>query len=197
MIYKCVLWINTFPPKGGISASIIPRTLLTGVKFNYNCHCKLAFGAYAQVHKQKFPTNSQQAQILGAICLGQSANLKGGYKFMNLRTGKKLTHCRWTALPMPQEVIDRVNKLGEADGHPYLLTFYDRHGNLVGDTVNTNADLTEAPEEETEENEPVPEITGVDQEPPDNKQIDPKTPDDNNNDNDINYGTKETGDPNE
>ena len=34
MIYNCVLWINVFPPKGGVSASIIPSTLLTGVKFN-------------------------------------------------------------------------------------------------------------------------------------------------------------------
>ena len=34
MIYNCVLWINVFPPKGGVSASIIPSTLLTGVNFN-------------------------------------------------------------------------------------------------------------------------------------------------------------------
>ena len=114
---------------------------------------------------------------------------------MNLRTGKKLTRRRWTAFPMPQEVIDRVNKLVEADGHPSLLTFYNRHGNLVGDTKNTNADLTEAQEEETEEDEPVPEITGVDQQPPDNEQQDQETPDKNQNEHDINYGTKEVGDP--
>ena len=47
MIYNCVLWINSFSPKGGVSASISPRSLLTGVRFDYNCHCKLAFGAYA------------------------------------------------------------------------------------------------------------------------------------------------------
>ena len=29
MIYNCVLWINAFPPKGGVSASISPHTLLT------------------------------------------------------------------------------------------------------------------------------------------------------------------------
>ena len=86
---------------------------------------------------------------------------------MNLRTGKKLTCHRWTAFPMPQEVIDRVNKLGEADGQPSLFTFYDRHGNPVGDKKYPNVDLTDAPEEDTEENEPMPEITGVDQEPPD------------------------------
>ena len=40
-------------------------------------------------------------------------------------------------------------------------------------------------------------ITGVDQEPPDNEQQDLKTPDENQNDNDINYGTEEIGDPTE
>ena len=65
---------------------------------------------------------------------------------MNLRIGKKLTRRRWMAFPMPQEVIDRVKNLGESDRQPSLLTFYDRHGNPVGDTVNPNADLTDAPE---------------------------------------------------
>ena len=87
---------------------------------------------------------------------------------MNLQTGKKLTRRRWKALPMSKEVINRVNKLGEADGQPSLLTFYDRHGNPVGDTRNPDADLTDAPEEETDEDEPMPEITVMDQEPPDN-----------------------------
>ena len=68
---------------------------------------------------------------------------------------------------MPQEVIDRVKNLGEADRQPSLLTFYDRHGNPVGDTRNPNADLNDAPEEETDKDEPVPEITGVYQEPSD------------------------------
>ena len=123
MIYNCVLWINAFPPKGGVSDSISSHTLLIGVMFDYNFQKKLAFGAYTQIHKENLPTNSQQAWTMGAICLGPSGNLQGGYKFMNLRTGKKLTCRRWTALPMPQEGIDRINKLGEADVNPSLLTF--------------------------------------------------------------------------
>ena len=42
MIYNCVLWINAFPPKGGVSADLSPRTLLMGVNFDYNCHYKLS-----------------------------------------------------------------------------------------------------------------------------------------------------------
>ena len=84
MIYNCVLWINAFPPKGGVSASISPRTSLTGFNFDYNCRCKLVFGAYAQVREDNLLTNSQQARTMGAICLGPSGKLQGGYKFMNL-----------------------------------------------------------------------------------------------------------------
>ena len=94
MIYNCVLWINAFPPTGGVSSSVSPRTFLTGVRFDYNCHCKLAFGACAQVHEETFPTNSQQSRTLGDICIGPSGNLQGGYKFMNLQRGKKLTRRR-------------------------------------------------------------------------------------------------------
>jgi hypothetical protein len=37
---------------------------------------------------------------------------------------------------MPQEVIDRVNELGRANGQPDFLTFYDRKGRLIGETGN-------------------------------------------------------------
>ena len=84
MIYNCVLWISAFLPEGGVPDTISPRTLLTGLKFDYNCHCKLALGAYAQVYEENLSTNSQQSRTLGAICLGPSGNLQGGYKFMNL-----------------------------------------------------------------------------------------------------------------
>ena len=106
---------------------------------------------------------------------------------MNLRTGKKLTNSRWTALTMSQEVIGRVNKIGEASRTPSLFTFYDHHGNPVGDTKSPNSYLTDASEEDTEEDEPVPEITGVDHEPPDDEQQDQETPDVNQNESDINY----------
>ena len=42
---------------------------------------------------------------------------------------------RWTTLPMPQEVIERVNQLGVlADDQPELLTFYDQKGRLIGES---------------------------------------------------------------
>ena len=50
MANNCALWINMFPPKGGIG-SVSPRTLITGIKLDYKKHCQLPFGSYVQLHK--------------------------------------------------------------------------------------------------------------------------------------------------
>ena len=68
------------------------------------------------------------------MCVGPTGNIQGSCKFLNLRTGKRITRRSWTELPMPQEAIERVNQLGLADRQPELLTFYDRKGRLIGET---------------------------------------------------------------
>ena len=66
---------------------------------------------------------------------------------MSLRTGRLLSRRRWTALPMPREVIARVNHMGKVDGQPEILSFYDRKGNLLPDAEIAGVE---------------PDITGVD-----------------------------------
>jgi hypothetical protein len=126
LIYSSVLWINTFPPKGSVSTNLSPRNIMTGIQFDYNKHCQLPFGSYVQAHQEPNPTNTQAARTVGAICLGPASNILGSYKFLNLITSRRITCRRWTALPMPQEVIDRVNQLGKADRQPELLTYRTR-----------------------------------------------------------------------
>ena len=77
------LWVNVFPPKGGVS-TLSPRSLITGIKFDYTKHCQISIGSYAQVHKENQPTNTQQPQTIGTICLGPTGRLQGGYKLYNL-----------------------------------------------------------------------------------------------------------------
>ena len=121
-----------FPAKGGIP-NVSPWTLMTGIKLDYIKHCRLPLGSYVQVHDKPSPTNSPKARTVGAITLGPTGNLQGGYKFLNLRTGKKITRRNWTHLPMPSEVIERVNKIGFAQVQPKLLIFQDRHGHENSD----------------------------------------------------------------
>jgi hypothetical protein len=83
------------------------------------------------VHEEDNPQNSQIARTKGAISLGPSGNLQGGFKFMALNSGKKIVCCSWDIIPMPDIVIDRVNALGR--DQPQHTTFTDRHGCLIGD----------------------------------------------------------------
>ena len=133
MMHNAALWVNVFPPKGGVS-TISPRSLITGIKFDYAKHCQLSFRSYAQFYKDNQPTNTQQPRTIGTICLGPTGDLQGGYKFFNLTTEKIITRRNWTALPIPMEVIDRVNRIGQAQVQPSLITFQDHHGHSVGDT---------------------------------------------------------------
>ena len=80
MVNNCALWLNMFPPKGAIG-SLSPRTLITGIKLDYKNHCQLPFGYYVQVHEEPTPTYSPAARTIGAIILGPTGNLQGGYKF--------------------------------------------------------------------------------------------------------------------
>ena len=137
LICSSVLWINAFPPEGGVSSALSPRDMMTGIQFDHkNEHCKLQFGSCVQAHQEPDPTNAQAARAVGAICLGPTGNVQGSHKFLNLRTGKRITRRSWTELPMPQEAIEQVNQLGAADRQPELLTFCDRKGRLIGETEN-------------------------------------------------------------
>jgi Reverse transcriptase (RNA-dependent DNA polymerase) len=140
LVYTTTLWINAFPPKGGVSTNLSPRSIMTGIQFDFKKHCQLQFGSYVQAHEEPSPTNTQAARTVGAICLGPTGNLQGSYKFLNLRTGKRITRRSWTHLPMPQEVIDRVNELGKAQGQPELLSFFDRKGRMIGDVAELHPD---------------------------------------------------------
>ena len=133
MMHNAALWVNVFPPKGGVS-TINPRSLITGIKFDYTKHCQLSFRSYAQVHEENQPTNTQQPQTISTICIGPTGNLQGVYKFCNLTRGKLITRRKWNALPMPVEVIAHVNRIGQAQDQPSLITFQDRHGHSIEDT---------------------------------------------------------------
>jgi hypothetical protein len=105
---------------------------MTGIPFDYNKHCQLHFESDVQVHKEPSPSSSMAARTVGAIRAGPTGNIQGSFKFLDLRTGKRITRRRWTSPPTPQEFIDRLNEPGNAEGQPELLTFYDGKGRLVG-----------------------------------------------------------------
>lgn len=62
-----------------VSNTISPRTIFTGIKLDYNKHCKVGFGGYWQVHEELL-ISSLVARTTGAELLGCTYNPQGGYK---------------------------------------------------------------------------------------------------------------------
>ena len=120
---------------------------MTGETLHYTKHLSLQIGQYFQVHEEDTPRNSQLPRAKGAICLGPSGNLQGGYRFMSLHSMKKIVRRSWDAIPMPDTVINRVNKLGK--DKPLQLVFTDRSGRLIGDIElpGVYGDENETPQE--------------------------------------------------
>jgi hypothetical protein len=85
---------------------------MSGEPLDYKKNLTLQLGQYCQVHEEDNPCNSQIDRTKGAISLGPSGNLQGGFKCMALNSGKKSIRRSWDAIPMPDLVIDRVNALG-------------------------------------------------------------------------------------
>jgi hypothetical protein len=80
--------------------------ITSGETLEYKKHPSLQLGNYFQVHEEDNARNSQIDRTKGAISLGPSGNLQGGFKFMALNTGKKIVFRSWDVIPMPDLVID-------------------------------------------------------------------------------------------
>ncbi len=65
LIAGCLLWLNAFPMKGGVSPTMSPRTIITGIELDYNKHCQLQCGEYVQTHESH--DNTMIHQSVGAI----------------------------------------------------------------------------------------------------------------------------------
>jgi hypothetical protein len=106
-------------------------TIMSGKNLDFKKHLSLLIGHYCQVHEEETPRNSQIARTKGAISLGPSGNLQGGFKLKALNSGKKIVRRSWDVIPMPDVVIAHVNALGSHQQHQ--MAFMDRHGCLISD----------------------------------------------------------------
>ena len=109
------------------------------MKLDYNRDCKLEVGAYCQVHRDTKPRNdTEQYRTIGAIVLGRNNNMQGGYRFMNLTTGREINSHQWNGpLPLTDAVIDSVDELAVKEQHNFI--FWDRNQNPLDDDDNNIA----------------------------------------------------------
>ena len=71
------------------------------------------------------PTNNTGAPCtLDAVSLGPTGNKQGGYYFLNLTTGKYITHNHSTPYPMNKLVSCRVKRLRLRHSMRHKLNFF-------------------------------------------------------------------------
>ena len=138
---------------------------------DYNQHCKYKFGQYVQVHDQH--DNTMLPQTTGALALRPTGNVQGNFYFFSLTTGRVLNQVHATPLPMPDDVIKRVETLARRQRANPCLVFGDREQQPINDlddyyydeandadynimmksrmTVNSNEDYEYASEDDDEE----------------------------------------------
>ena len=124
-----VYWLNSIPLNTGVSPTMSPRTIITGQLLDYHKHCRYEFGKYVQTHEEH--DNSLLSRTVGAIALRPTGNQQGGYFFMSLHTGCIINRLHATKLPMPSEVIIRVDQLAKAQNMIPSLAFGNRDNRLI------------------------------------------------------------------
>lgn len=133
MAYSAVFWLNAFPTADGITNQYSPRAIIIGQHVDFNSHCALEFGTYSQVHEEH--DNTMQARTTGAIALHPTGNVQGGYYFYSLTSGQRLNRNHWTALPMPNDVIDHIRRICRRENANPGLVFGDRDNIPVDDGI--------------------------------------------------------------
>ena len=111
LIFFCVSRINLLPHKGspiGIAPSEAFRSRKTDAKLDLRC----GFGDYAEV-VDPYADNSMKPRTQAAIALLPIGNLTGSVNFLSLATGRVIRRDQFTVLPMPDTVIQHLNKMAE------------------------------------------------------------------------------------
>jgi hypothetical protein len=133
MMKYVALWLNGFPHLSGVSHTVSPRTIMTGIALDFAKHFKIPFIAYVEAHEDYERTNTMAERTKGTICLGPTANFQRSYKLPCLQIARRVTRKQFKELPMPVSVIKRIAEIeyGEKQGEDLLFT--DRNGNTIPD----------------------------------------------------------------
>ena len=127
MAKTAVFWLNAFPAAGGASQDLSPCTIITGQQVDYNRHCRFQFGEYTQTHEEH--DNSMNPRTVGAIALCPVGNGQGSFYFLSITTGRVLNRLHATALPMPDDVIDKLHRMARQQKSNPGLIFADHNLN--------------------------------------------------------------------
>ena len=154
MAKASVFWLNSLPQKNGLDSELSPWTIVSGQMLDFKRHCRFQFGEYVQTHEEH--NNSMSPRTVGALSLRPTGNAQGSYYFLSLSTGRVLNRLRGIALPMPDDVIDRVHRMARQQKADPGLIFGDCNMNPIYEEEDEELSVDEEdedylPERQTDE----------------------------------------------
>ena len=124
---------------------ITPREKVYGRKIDARIDGKHGFGDYVQIINSK-TDNSMIERSRGAIALLPTENMDGSWYYYTLDNANTVRRRRSRALPMPDEVITRINQLYNLD-HDSISSIKRR----AADTPKNNWDLQNFQDDDSEQ----------------------------------------------
>ena len=94
---------------------ISPKEWLTGRKLSYKRDLRFEFGEYIQARTPRVVSNSMHPRTEGDIAVLSTGNVEGSIWCYNLATDRVVQRDRWTVLPIPDVVIQHMNRLSDGD----------------------------------------------------------------------------------
>ncbi len=157
LVYFVVTMINSFPRSTSAIEGVAPKTKLTGKVLDYKTDLQLEFGDYVQANEENNKTNSLDARTFPAVCLGPVGNIQSSYYFMNLNTWQVVKRRSWVKMPLPNQVIDKINSRSEreqASLGPGDNRFRIGESEIIKDNDLDDQPLVELPFEDGNDNHP-------------------------------------------
>lgn len=124
MVYAAVFWLNSICPNDGVSTTLSPREIMTGLSLNDAKHMRFQYGEYSMAHKDE-TDSTMKVRATYSIYLRPSGNMNGGFYVYSLITGQRLHRMHATLQPITQAVIDRIAHFAIEQKAPTGLAFDD------------------------------------------------------------------------
>jgi Zinc knuckle len=121
IVKHSVISLNQLPANDGVSDTLRPLTIMTGQSNPDFTKLRVEFGSYVQIFEPTtFATNTLRSRTTGAIALNATGNTQGDFHFMSLITRRRISRHQWTAVPMTESAIDRVQQMAAAEDQPWI-----------------------------------------------------------------------------
>ena len=155
-------WLNYWCSSGGVSRTMPPRQLITGIALDAAKHCRFQYGDYVLAHNET--DNTMKPRAADAIYLRPTGTPDGAFFVFDLKTARRVRKHSATPAHMTDSVIKRVHEIAESQDVPIGLTFGDTENNVTILDLDTQSIATKDDDDNASDASFVPEDQSVETE---------------------------------